>query len=57
MLEKITLIKHISELCKKFKPVKECFDFYINQDKSKQKNITLKLQHTIAARGISPLLK
>lgn len=34
-LEKETLIKHISELYKKFKPVKEYFDFYINPDESK----------------------
>lgn len=31
-LDKETLIKHISELYKKFKPVKEYFDFYINPD-------------------------
>ncbi len=34
-LEKETLIKHISELYKKFKPVKEYFDFYINPDENK----------------------
>jgi archaellum component FlaC len=34
-LEKETLIKHISELYKKFKPVKEYFDFYFNPDESK----------------------
>ncbi len=28
--DKETLIKHISELYKKFKPVKEYFDFYLN---------------------------
>lgn len=30
--DKETLIKHISELYKKYKPVKEYFDFYINPD-------------------------
>ncbi len=34
-LEKETLIKHISELYKKFKPVKEYFDFYVNPDENK----------------------
>lgn len=34
-LEKETLIKHILELYKKFKPVKEYFDFYINPNESK----------------------
>ena len=34
-LEKESLIKHISELYKKFKLVKEYFDFYINPDESK----------------------
>ncbi len=29
-LEKADLIKHITELYKKFKPVKEYFDFYVN---------------------------
>jgi len=29
-LEKDVLINHISELYKKFKPVKEYFDFYVN---------------------------
>lgn len=33
--DKATLIKHISELYKKYKPVKEYFDFYINPDESK----------------------
>jgi len=33
-LEKEALIKHISELYKKFKPIKEYFDFYINPDES-----------------------
>jgi hypothetical protein len=31
-LEKEDLIKHISELYKKFKPVKEYFEFFINPD-------------------------
>jgi hypothetical protein len=34
-LEKEDLIKHISELYKKFKPVKEYFDFYIDPDEKK----------------------
>lgn len=34
-LDKATLIKHISELYKKYKPVKEYFDFYINPDEKK----------------------
>ena len=34
-LDKNALIKHISELYKKFKPVKEYFDFYINPDEKK----------------------
>ena len=34
-LDKDVLIKHISELYKKFKPVKEYFDFYINPDEKK----------------------
>ncbi len=34
-LEKDILIKHISELYKRFKPVKEYFDFYVNADESK----------------------
>ena len=34
-LEKEALIKHISELYKKFKPVKEYLDFYINPDEKK----------------------
>ncbi len=29
-LDKDALIKHISELYKKFKPVKEYLDFYVN---------------------------
>jgi len=29
-LEKDVLINHISELYKKFKPVKEYFDFYVS---------------------------
>jgi len=29
-LDKATLIKHISELYKKYKPVKEYFDFYVD---------------------------
>jgi len=33
--DKETLIKHISELYKKFKPVKEYFDFYVNPDEEK----------------------
>lgn len=33
--DKVTLIKHISELYKKFKPVKEYFDFYINPNEEK----------------------
>lgn len=31
-LDKDSLIKHISELYKKYKPVKEYFDFYVNPD-------------------------
>jgi len=34
-LEKEDLIKHISELYKKFKPVKEYFDFYVNPDEKR----------------------
>ncbi len=34
-LNKEELIKHISELYKKYKPVKEYFDFYINPDEKK----------------------
>ena len=34
-LNKTELIKHISELYKKYKPVKEYFDFYVNPDKKK----------------------
>ncbi len=34
-LDKDALIKHISELYKKFKPVKEYLDFYINPDEKK----------------------
>ncbi len=34
-LDNETLIKHISELYKKYKPVKEYFDFYINPNESK----------------------
>lgn len=33
--DKATLIKHISELYKKFKPVKEYFDFYVNPNEEK----------------------
>jgi len=33
--DKETLIKHISELYKKYKPVKEYFDYYINPDENK----------------------
>lgn len=33
-LDKNTLIKHISELYKKHKPVKEYFDFYINPNEN-----------------------
>jgi hypothetical protein len=33
--DKATLIKHISELYKKYKPVKEYFDFYVNPDEEK----------------------
>lgn len=33
-LDKDLLIKHISELYKKYKPVKEYFDFYINPDEN-----------------------
>jgi hypothetical protein len=33
-LDNEALIKHISELYKKYKPVKEYFDFYINPDES-----------------------
>lgn len=31
-LDKEDLVKHISELYKKYKPVKEYFDFYVNPD-------------------------
>jgi len=34
-LDNNTLVKHISELYKKYKPVKEYFDFYLNPDESK----------------------
>ena len=34
-LDKAILTKHISELYKKYKPVKEYFDFYINPDEKK----------------------
>jgi len=34
-LEKEDLIKHISELYIKYKPVKEYFDFYVNPDEKK----------------------
>lgn len=34
-LNKEELIKHISELYKKYKPVKEYFDFYLNPDEKK----------------------
>ena len=34
-LDKATLIKHISELYKKYKPVKEYFDININTDENK----------------------
>jgi hypothetical protein len=34
-LEKEELIKHISELCIKYKPVKEYFDFYVNPNEKK----------------------
>lgn len=34
-LDKKDLIKHISELYKKYKPVKEYFDFYINPEENK----------------------
>ena len=34
-LDKEELVKHISELYKKYKPVKEYFDFYINPDERK----------------------
>lgn len=34
-LDKEELIKHISELYKKYKPIKEYFDFYINPDENK----------------------
>ncbi len=37
-LDKATLIKHISELYKKYKPVKEYFDFYINPDEKSMIN-------------------
>jgi hypothetical protein len=33
--DKATLIKHISELYKKYKPVKEYFDFYVNPNEEK----------------------
>jgi len=33
--DKTTLIKHISELYKKFKPVKEYFDYYVNPNEEK----------------------
>lgn len=35
-LDKEDLIKHISELYKKYKPVKEYFDFYVNPDERKR---------------------
>lgn len=38
-LDKATLIKHISELYKKYKPVKEYFDFYVNPDENKILNL------------------
>jgi Family of unknown function (DUF6155) len=34
-LDKATLIKHISELYKKYKPVKDYFDFYLDPDEKK----------------------
>jgi len=34
-LDKEDLIKHISELYKKFKPVKEYFEFFVNPDEEK----------------------
>lgn len=34
-LDKKELIKHISELYKKYKPIKEYFDFYVNPDEKK----------------------
>ncbi len=34
-LNKEELIKHISELYKKYQPVKEYFDFYLNPDEKK----------------------
>lgn len=34
-LDKAALIKHISELYKKYTPVKEYFDFYVNPDEKK----------------------
>ena len=34
-LDKEDLIKHVSELYKKYKPVKEYFDFYVNPDEKK----------------------
>ncbi len=34
-LDNETLIKHISELYKKYKPVKEYFDFYVNPNEEK----------------------
>ncbi len=34
-LDKEDLVKHISELYKKYKPVKEYFDFYVNPDEKR----------------------
>jgi hypothetical protein len=34
-LDKEDLIKHISELHKKYKPIKEYFDFYINPNENR----------------------
>jgi hypothetical protein len=34
-LDKNALIKHIAELYKKYKPVKEYFDFFVNPDETK----------------------
>lgn len=49
-LDKETLINHISELYKKYKPVKEYFDFYINPEENK----ILKLYKDKVTEGFFP---
>jgi hypothetical protein len=49
-LDKEDLIKHISELYKKYKPVKEYFDFYISQEENK----ILELYKDKVAEGFFP---